>query len=44
MAKSAVMGYKQTFGSDGSNWSYEDFSHADVIMLIGANIADNHLF
>ena len=22
--------------------SYEDFSHADVIMLIGANIADNH--
>jgi len=39
---SAVMGYKQTFGADGPPASYEDFSHADVIMLIGANIADNH--
>lgn len=39
---SAVMGYKQTFGSDGPIGAYEDFSHADVIMLIGANIADNH--
>jgi len=39
---SAVMGYKQSFGSDGPPASYEDFSHADVIMLIGANIADNH--
>ena len=39
---SAVMGYKQTFGSDGPVGCYEDFSHADVIMLIGANIADNH--
>ena len=39
---SAVMGYKQTFGSDGPVGCYEDFSYADVIMLIGANIADNH--
>ncbi len=39
---SAVMGYKQSFGSDGPPGCYEDFSHADVIMLIGANIADNH--
>lgn len=39
---SAVMGYKQTFGSDGPPGAYEDFSYADVIMLIGANIADNH--
>jgi len=39
---SAVMGYKQTFGSDGPTGCYEDFSHADVILLIGANIADNH--
>ena len=39
---SAVMGYKQTFGSDGPTGCYEDFSKADVIMLIGANIADNH--
>jgi len=39
---SAVMGYKHSFGSDGPPASYEDFSHADTIMLIGANIADNH--
>ncbi len=39
---SAVMGYKQSFGSDGPPCSYEDFSYADVIFLIGANIADNH--
>ncbi len=39
---SAVMGYKQSFGSDGPPGCYEDFSHTDVIMLIGANIADNH--
>ena len=39
---SAVMGYKQTFGSDGPVGCYEDFSYANTIMLIGANIADNH--
>jgi len=39
---SAVMGYKQTFGSDGPTGCYEDFEKADVILLIGANIADNH--
>ncbi len=39
---SAVMGYKQSLGSDGPVGSYEDFSHAKVIFLIGANIADNH--
>ncbi|WP_457597851.1 molybdopterin oxidoreductase family protein, partial [Hydrogenimonas sp.] len=39
---SAVMGYKQSFGSDGPPGCYDDFSHAEVIMLIGANIADNH--
>ena len=39
---SAVMGYKQSFGSDGPPGCYEDFSYAEVIMLIGANIADNH--
>ena len=39
---SAVMGYKQSFGSDGPPGCYEDFEEADVIMLIGANIADNH--
>ena len=39
---SAVMGYKQSLGSDGAVGSYEDFEHANVIVLIGANIADNH--
>lgn len=39
---SAVMGYKQSLGSDGAVGCYEDFQVADVITLIGANIADNH--
>jgi assimilatory nitrate reductase catalytic subunit len=39
---SAVMGYKQSLGSDGAVGSYEDFEKADTIFLIGANIADNH--
>ncbi len=39
---SAVMGYKQSLGSDGAVGSYEDFEKANVIVLIGANIADNH--
>jgi assimilatory nitrate reductase catalytic subunit len=39
---SAVSGYKRTFGSDGPPGSYEDLDHADCILLIGANIADNH--
>ena len=38
---SAIAGYKEVFGSDGPPASYEDFSYADVIMLIGSNIADN---
>ena len=39
---SAVMGYKQSLGSDGPVGSYEDFEKANTIFLIGANIADNH--
>lgn len=39
---SAAMGYKQSLGSDGPSGSYEDFECADVIVLVGANIADNH--
>jgi len=39
---SAVMGYKQSLGSDGPTSSYEDFEKADTIFLVGANIADNH--
>jgi len=39
---SAVSGYKLSFGSDGPPGCYEDLEHADVVLLIGANIADNH--
>jgi anaerobic selenocysteine-containing dehydrogenase len=39
---SAVSGYKMSFGSDGPPGSYRDIEIADVVLLIGANIADNH--
>jgi len=39
---SAVAGYKASFGSDGPPGSYEDLALADVLVLWGANIADNH--
>jgi assimilatory nitrate reductase catalytic subunit len=39
---SAVSGYKRSFGSDGPPGSYEDLEKADVVLLIGANIAENH--
>jgi anaerobic selenocysteine-containing dehydrogenase len=39
---SAVSGYKRSFGSDGPPGAYEDLALADVIFLIGANLADNH--
>jgi anaerobic selenocysteine-containing dehydrogenase len=38
----AVSGYKRSFGSDGPPGAYDDFERADLIVLIGANIADNH--
>ena len=38
----AVSGYKRSFGSDGPPGAYEDFERADVILLIGANVAENH--
>jgi anaerobic selenocysteine-containing dehydrogenase len=38
----AVAGYKLSFGSDGPPGNYEDIETADVVLLIGANIADNH--
>ena len=38
----AVAGYKRSFGSDGPPGSYEDFALADVVLLIGANMAENH--
>jgi len=39
---SAVSGYKLTFGSDGPPGNYDDLRHADFVLLVGANIADNH--
>jgi anaerobic selenocysteine-containing dehydrogenase len=38
----AVAGYKRSFGSDGPPGTYDDLEKADVVMLIGANIAENH--
>lgn len=38
----AVSGYKRSFGSDGPPGAYEDLESADVILLLGANIAENH--
>jgi len=38
----AVSGYKLSFGSDGPPGNYEDMELADVVLLIGANPADNH--
>lgn len=39
---SAVAGYKRSFGSDGPPGAYADLECADLILLVGANIADNH--
>lgn len=38
----AVSGYKRSFGSDGPPGAYDDLARADVVLLIGANIAENH--
>lgn len=38
----AVSGYKQVFGSDGPPGCYDDLSQAECVVLIGANVADNH--
>ena len=34
---SAVVGYIQSFGSDGPPTCYADIQHADVFLIIGAN-------
>jgi anaerobic selenocysteine-containing dehydrogenase len=39
---SAVSGYKLSFGSDGPPGCYDDLEQADCVLLIGANVADNH--
>jgi len=39
---SAVVGYIQSFGSDGPPTCYDDIHHADVFLIVGANMAANH--
>ena len=39
---SAGSGYKLSLGADGPPGSYQDFDHADVFFLIGANVVDCH--
>lgn len=39
---SAVAGFMTTFGMDEPMGSYEDFAHADVFVLWGANMAEMH--
>jgi NADPH-dependent sulfite reductase flavoprotein alpha-component len=39
---SAATGYKLSLGADGPPGSYQDFDHADVFLVTGANMADCH--
>lgn len=39
---SAGSGYKLSLGSDGPPGSYQDFDHAELFFVIGANMADCH--
>ncbi|MFD7123375.1 MULTISPECIES: molybdopterin-dependent oxidoreductase [Streptomyces] len=39
---SAGSGYKLSLGADGPPGSYEDFAHAGVFLVTGANMADCH--
>ncbi|OJF10568.1 hypothetical protein BG844_31655 [Couchioplanes caeruleus subsp. caeruleus] len=39
---SAGSGYRLSLGADGPPGSYDDFDHADVFLVIGANMADCH--
>ncbi|MBW0011772.1 MAG: nitrate reductase, partial [Mycobacterium sp.] len=39
---SAGSGYKLSLGADGPPGSYQDFDHADVFLVVGANMADCH--
>ncbi|MCG5217665.1 bifunctional nitrate reductase/sulfite reductase flavoprotein subunit alpha [Streptosporangium sp. KLBMP 9127] len=39
---SAGSGYKLSLGSDGPPGSYQDFDHADLFFVSGANMADCH--
>ncbi len=39
---SAVAAYKQTLGADAPPCSYEDFDHADCLLIAGSNMAYAH--
>ncbi|MEM7790918.1 MAG: nitrate reductase [Verrucomicrobiota bacterium] len=39
---SAASGYKQSFGADSPEASYEDIDYADAFFAIGSNMADCH--
>lgn len=39
---SAGTGYKLSLGADAPPGSYQDFDHADVFLVMGANMADCH--
>jgi len=39
---SSVAGHKRAFGSDSVPASYEDFDYADLIILVGSNMAYSH--
>ncbi|WP_460849098.1 molybdopterin oxidoreductase family protein, partial [Phytohabitans suffuscus] len=39
---SAGSGYKLSLGADGPPGSYDDFDHADLFLVAGANMADCH--
>lgn len=39
---SAVAGYKRAFGADAVPCNYEDLEEAELVVLVGANLAWNH--
>lgn len=38
----SVVAYKQSFGYDAPPYTYADFEHSDVVVLIGSNLAVAH--
>src|SRR5947209_13243975 len=38
----AVAGYRTSLGSDGPPTCYDDIDHADVVLVIGSNMAEAH--
>lgn len=39
---SAVVGYVSSLGADGPPTCYEDIDHADLILIVGSNMAETH--